>query len=637
MFKIFPATLTSDNKKIPLIRDWQSLATDNQEQIVKWQQQFGSHLTFWGIPCGSTNGIIALDIDIKTVDGFQSIVDNNLDIPETMSQTTMTGGKHYVYKLPEGLTVGNTTGTYGKGIDTRGQGGWIAYYGFDKTPMVDAPEWLLKPKEKSTKEIHNNFKIEQKFAEEMLVEICYDVINAPPGESNDLLNKKSFQAAQDLISTGSLPHETVFNYLFQAAKQRGKTDHEARATINSGINAGIKVAPTINCPFTPQPVQNMATDPTRWTPPETTFDGMMDESKLRKPQLFKDWSTEDIHITTADGGTGKTTLALYESVCLALGERFLGFECLQPGAKTLFLIGEDDTEKTVSVLGAICRQMKLTPERFEKVRKSIFIKKDTDMCFITKDRLGFLHPNHSALEKLLQAINDIKPKRIVIDPIASFWGSEAALNDMSKAVAKFAGLLRDRSGAQVELINHMGKSSSQSKDVTQFAGRGGSALPSHSRVGRVYRSLDKNEYFDLTGNTLEQGQALPLFCQVTKFTDGSPLLNNPFTIFRTNYSFERVNITKELEEEVDTKADIEYVYEFLREARLGGKYVTKEMTISMMRQHMSKDRTVDALNILQFKGFDNKKIDYVDNPDMSKSKVIIFTDLSGQEIGKENL
>lgn len=635
MFKIFPATITSDKKKIPLIRDWYSLATDNQEQIVKWQQQFGSQLTLWGIPCGSANGIVALDIDIKHVDGFKSIIDNNLSIPETMSQTTMSGGKHYVYKIPEGLTVGNTAGTYGQGIDTRGERGWIAYYGFDAVPMVLAPDWLLKPKEKNNKEIHNNFKIEQKFAEEMLVEICYDVINAPPGESNDLLNRKSFQAAQDLISTGSLPHETVFNYLFQAAKQRGKTDHEARATINSGINAGIKVAPTIDCPFEPTPVSNMNVDKSRWTPGHTTIDEMMDETKLKKPQLFKDWSTEDIHITTADGGTGKTTIALNESICLALGQRFLGFECLQQG-KTLFLIGEDDESKIKAIMGAIVRQMQLTDEQKEIVAKNIFIKKDTDMCFITKDRLGFLHPNHSALEKILQAVEDIKPKRIVIDPIASFWGSESALNDMSKAVAKFAGILRDRSKAQVELINHMGKSSSQSKDVTQFAGRGGSALPSHSRVGRVLRPLDKNEYFESTGKTLENGEA-PILCQVTKFSDGSPLINAPFVILRTGFLVDRVLITKEIEEEVDSRADIELVYEFLREARLTGRYVTKEMTVSMMRQNMSKDRTVDALNILQFKGFDNKKIEYVDNPDMTKSKVIIFTDLNGQEIGKENL
>lgn len=88
--------------------------------------------------------------------------------------------------------------------------------------------------------------------------------------------------------------------------------------------------------------------------------------------MFQDWSTEDICITTADGGTGKTTMKLYEAVCLALGERFLGFDCKQTG-KTLFITGEDTQQKLGAMLGAIMQQMGLfngTPENEVKSKLS---------------------------------------------------------------------------------------------------------------------------------------------------------------------------------------------------------------------------------------------------------------------------
>ena len=117
----------------------------------------------------------------------------------------------------------------------------------------------------------------------------------------------------------------------------------------------------------------------------------MARHNLRKPQLFRNWSTQDFAITTADGGTGKTTLKLYEAVCLALGDRFLGFDCVNPG-RTLFITGEDTDKKLAAMLGAILEQLGLfedAPGNAEKVQtilNSIVIKKDSDLCLVAKDR-----------------------------------------------------------------------------------------------------------------------------------------------------------------------------------------------------------------------------------------------------------
>lgn len=630
--KVFPAT-TRDGTKMPLIKDWYTLATSDPVQIAHWQQQFGSQISFWGVPTGSVNGIVAVDIDVKKgINGYESAKNHGLTFPNTMCQNTPTGGKHYIYKAPQDIKLGNTTSSFAPAVDTRGEKGWIAYYGFDSTPIADAPEWLLKSKKEETTVKSVNYTIEKSLAESMLEELCIDIANAPPGESNDTLNSKSFQAASTLLTTGSLSKDYVYDKLFQAAKMRGKPDSEARATIESGLTSGLRAGPSFECPFEPVIVQHIKPNNGRWTPPFITVEMMKDHSKSRSKQLFKDWSNEDICITTGDGGTGKTTLKLVEAVCLALGQRFLGFECVQAG-KTLYIIGEDEVPKIASLLGRIAEDMQLTDEQYEIVSTSIIIKKDIDLCLITKEKYtGFITPNYAALDKVMECVDDIKPKMIVFDPIASFWGSEASLNDMSKAVAKFSLMLKQRSNACVELINHMGKSSSQSKDMSQFAGRGGSALPSHARVSRTVRTVLDQEYTELTGSVLEPFESC-LMIMVNKFTDGSPLLNKAFLAKRTGYNFEKIDITAQIVDEKEKQDDIDLVHDFIVQCRKENKYPTKTVVIAQLRNHISKDRVNSALSLLQFSGTSGNKIKYIDNPDvMNKERAIVLTDMNEVEI-----
>lgn len=639
MFKIFPATITNEGSKVPLIHNWNELATNDPQQIQAWQNQFGAAIRLWGIPCGSKNGIVAVDIDVKNgKNGFKSLEKEGLVLPPTMSQTTMSGGKHFIYKCPPGLTLKNTSGTFGEAIDTRAERGWIAYYGTDNTPIADAPAWLLLSPKKDYVKDNNPFIIEPAKARDMLDAICNDIVNAPPGEANNTMNLKSFEAAQNLIGTGSIPQEEVFERLYQAGRERGKPDYEIRATIHSGFEAGLRVNPTIVCPFDEddkKPTVMVFEQKESWTPKQMTPEQMMNWDKLRRPQIFEHWSTEDIHITTADGGVGKSTLTLYEAVCLAIGAPFLGFKCLQPGGKTLFITGEDEAEKLMAIVGKICEQMQLTVQQKNTVMSSVFIKKDADLCVVSRDKSGFYQPNHKALEMVMEACLAIKPKYIVLDPIASFWGSEAALNDMSKAVAKFAGLLVSKTNACIHMLNHMGKSSSQNKDMSQFAGRGGSALPSHSRVSRVMRKVDKHEYLESTGKQLEDREKAMLIA-VSKFSDGSPILDVPFLVVRTGYLFEQRNMVNPIEENLtDVKSDVEIVFDFIKSCRDKNKYPTKSLVVAMVKPHMSRERAVAALQVLSFEGYEDRKIKYIASIDLLvKEQMIVITDLNDEEIIK---
>lgn len=652
MFTCFPGTFTHDGRKVPIaeMKGWRehNLASSDPAVIAEWIRLYSHKIKLWCVPTGISNGILVLDIDVKEENGFHTLTNNACYLPVTLSQTTRSGGKHLIYRYPnDSRRYGNKT-KFAPGLDIRGEGGYIGWYGTaDNTPIAEAPQWLLDQALSTEKELQiikpeDLVTISYPIVQQIISSACENIRNAPEGESNNVLNIEAYRVGQ-LLPSGSIDREMAFNELFRAAKDRGKPDYEAMATIKSGFEGGSKapltnpfgnLPPVLMIPEAPQVVND------RWTPSFFTRYDLTNFSKLRRPQLFKDWSTEDIHITTADGGTGKTTLKLNEAIALALGESFLGFECMGEG-RTLFITGEDTKEKLGAMLGAILNQMGLmdgSPENEAKVRKvmnAILIKKESDMCLITKGKDGFIKPNKEALEKVIQAIEDIRPKMIVFDPISSFWGSEAALNDMSKAVATFMGLLVEKSNACVEVINHMGKQSSNNKDMSQFAGRGGTGLPSHARVSRVLRPVFEEEFSQLTG--MEIGDRSAILCNVNKFSDGSPLYNKPFLIVREGYLFSRITLVEQkVKEQQEKMSDTERIFTYICEERGQGRYPSKGVIgahFSMTNEKISKDRVAKAIEFLSYQGHMGEKIKAIENPDVEAGgKVFIVTDNQGKEI-----
>lgn len=644
MFKYFPVTITPDNKKIPIIPGWKTLATSDPIQLKQWQDMYRERLTHWGLLTGVKSGVLALDVDVKKDNGFTSIQENNLIVPSTMAQTTISGGKHYLYQYPsDGQKCGNRVGVH-PGVDIRSDDGFIVVYKLDQTPLAPAPDWLVKASRNTFEAPSGDpIQVSQSVGSTRLDECLQEIYDAPEGERNHTFNRQGFMIAQ-LVASGALDEEVAKDTLRKVAVEIGLDNDEIKHTLNSCFRGGHQKP--LTSPFgAPKPlmeipdISNAPLVPVqeRWTPPYFNYMQLTDKTKLKKPQLFKDWSTQDVHITTADGGTGKTTLKLYEAICLALGESFLGFECVTPG-KTLFITGEDTADKLGAMVGAICKQMGVLDDqvKLNTILSSIVVKKDSDLCVITKDKQHFLRVNDLSLDKVFQAVDDIKPKMIVFDPISMFWGSEAALNDMALAVSRFMGALVERSGACVEMINHMGKQSSSNKDMSQFAGRGGTGLPSHARVSRVLRVVDEEEYTDLTGEELKDNETA-MMCNVSKFSDGSPLFNKPFLILREGFLFNRKDFEGKVKRDEQKESDDDKrIFEYIKLIRKEGKWPTKSVIIGYFMRHvdrLGKTRVERSLNMLMFAGLGVEKLKLVQGPDASISeKVFVISDHSGNEL-----
>lgn len=530
-FNIFPITIYRDDQgkivKQPMIKDWYNQATTDPNTIAQWQKT--PSFAAWGVPTGSKNGILVVDIDVKGgKEGFKSL--ETLGLPDTFSQETLSGGKHLIYQLPQdNETYGNRIGIL-DGVDIKGEGGYIVWYGKHNNIQIQRPPRWLKDQAIKKASVFNEVPSTQSDTTSLLNYWCERVSKAQVGERNVTLNLASYLLGQCVLRN-LVSREHSETLLLKAALSNGSPEKGAKDTINSGLTSGL------NTPVATSHL-NGSTPNGRWTPKPFTIEGLKEAKFLRKPVIFDDWLSASLCLTNADGGTGKTTLKLHESICMALGRPFLGFPNRRHG-RTLYITGEDEWEEFESFVGMIARQMKLNQEELYYLTQSLFVKKDNSLQITQKPMGGFITPNLEALGKVCQAIDDIKPLQVVFDPLSFFWGSEKDLNDTGMAVVKFMAEIKRRYPEMViEMIHHKDQASSNSKSLSQFSGRGGTSIPNHCRIVKVLQPIDGEEFLKLTGEELGPKEQA-IVCQIDKHKDFSSLLRKPFVIKRNGWLFER--------------------------------------------------------------------------------------------------
>ena len=116
-----------------------------------------------GILTGHESGLVVLDVDGEDgIQSLQSLTAMHGALPKTLCvKTGRLGtdghrkGCHYYFRSPEGAAIRNSAGTLGKGLDIRGEGGYVVappslhpsgllYEWMDPVqPLADLPPWLL--------------------------------------------------------------------------------------------------------------------------------------------------------------------------------------------------------------------------------------------------------------------------------------------------------------------------------------------------------------------------------------------------------------------------------------------------------------------------------------------------------------
>jgi len=253
---VFPC---APGTKKPLTKHGFKDATTDEEQIRQW---WTKHPDAWiGMPTGEKNDIFVIDVDVKHgapgLESLAALEKEHGKLPDTLSQTTASGGRHFLFEYPKHVKLGNSIGKLGKGIDTRGAGGYIIVAPSPGYKMADGamallatlPSWVIdmlipKPPTKAPNSPTERRRggPSKRYGQAALNGILDEMRAAGRGERNSKLNVSALRIGS-LVAGGcifTMYADDALNALADAARDTGLGDSEIRATILSGYGAGLK-------------------------------------------------------------------------------------------------------------------------------------------------------------------------------------------------------------------------------------------------------------------------------------------------------------------------------------------------------------------------------------------------------------
>lgn len=153
---IFPCIESGEKAKAPYIQGGFKNATADHLQVrMHWNKYPNAAI---GMPTGEPSGIFCIDLDVDEGKGKNGIgeweklcKEHNFEPYNTKVIETPRGGRHLYFKHQKGLKI--TTDNISKGIDTRGDGGYIilptstingkAYKELNDLPLAEVPDCIL--------------------------------------------------------------------------------------------------------------------------------------------------------------------------------------------------------------------------------------------------------------------------------------------------------------------------------------------------------------------------------------------------------------------------------------------------------------------------------------------------------------
>ena len=251
-WKVFPL---AEGSKLPAIKGGHGFkdASDDSEQIDKWQRQFPKANI--AISTGAVSGIVVIDVDPRNGgrDTLAKLSGEGKIIPHCPQAKTGNNGWHFYFRLPPGLKPSKDK--LGKGIDIKSCGGYVVappsrtaksdqgpggeyawIHSPEQTPLGPFPAWALEKLRPITSKVFPKYQpvITTDGALAKLEKMAQAVASAGEGERNMALNKCAFLAAL-LAKSGKISDDDVKARLTQAALSAGLTLVETRATIESAI------------------------------------------------------------------------------------------------------------------------------------------------------------------------------------------------------------------------------------------------------------------------------------------------------------------------------------------------------------------------------------------------------------------
>jgi RecA-family ATPase len=243
----------------------------------------------------------------------------------------------------------------------------------------------------------------------------------------------------------------------------------------------------------------------RWSLPGAITPAELAGARWTPDCIVENYLYADVGVIVAPGGTGKTTLLLYEKIHIALGMPLYGLEIRKPGP-SLIVTAEDTREMLVARLRVMSEQMKLSPAAVATVMRDVRI---SDVCGtgfrLTRVVEDVVLPS-PMVDVVIAECRDFHPVLVTADPAISFGVGESRVNDAEQGLVEAARRIRRELNCCVRYVHHTGKANASEKAVTQYAGRGGSAMPDGCRMVAVLQPLTPDEWKTATGAPILDGE-----------------------------------------------------------------------------------------------------------------------------------
>lgn len=327
--------------------------------------------------------------------------------------------------------------------------------------------------------------------------------------------------------------------------------------------------------------------------------GEMTQARLTPRVIVPDLLYADVRIRNAAGGTGKTTMALFEAATVAMGRQLWGRDTGDT-RRTVIITREDSREILAARLREVMRGMGLTDGDMAHVLNMVRIVDVSGERFRLSTVIDdVVEPHQANIDWLTTQLESLKPDWLIFDPLVSFGVGEGRVNDAEQGLIEAFRIFRNRLDCCVEGIHHTGKANAREKTLDQYSGRGGSALADGARMVVVMQPLETGEWEKTTGTSLMDGEsgivmALPKLSYAKR--------QEEVYIARSGYRFEMVRASKRTPEQ-SAKDAADKVHGFLEyEYRQGRRYCTGDMENMTEKVGMPRKKIREALTELKVMG-----------------------------------
>lgn len=422
-------------------------ASADPDQIREWWARWPDALI--GMPTGRISGLIVIDLDVRPeYDGGEAwsrLEAENGKLPETIESITPSGGTHLWYQHP-GFEVRNSAGTLGRGIDVRGDGGYVivppsvlpdgrSYQWEASNPRAPAalPAWGLKL-------------LGQRIPPPRSAESATQT-QAESGQRNVYLARIAGKLAHAGLAKAQIRDMILAEN--RRACDPPLSETEIDRTVMKSATKWVRDAGGEQAPGNPEEVHGL-----RWRPADEWIQEMRAPAWIIENHLERG----TLNVIIGGWGSGKSLVQLDRDLRLAHGMSWQGTPCRQ--------------ELMVYVVGEAQRGFQRRVAAWHRYHELAA----THRLIVIPEAVLIGQPDHEtamvvALDEIQQQYGE-SISHVTLDTLARCFGrdDESSNSDVSRWVNSIYKTITEPTGAATTVLHHPGHGA---KD----RGRGASALP----------------------------------------------------------------------------------------------------------------------------------------------------------------